>query len=91
MSAAGWLSAGHVGVTLREALVPVTALVLAVSAVVLPLAITDTMGRVAERMATDAVGADLQLLGQYDSAAIAGLASPRPSSRAGSSASARTR
>ena len=70
---AGWLSAGHVGSTLREALVPVTALVLAASAVVLPLAITDTMGRVAERMGTDAVGADMQLVGQYDAAAIAGL------------------
>jgi len=47
--------------------------VLAASAAVLPLAVTDTMTRGAERLATEAVGADLQLLGQFDAAAIEAL------------------
>ena len=72
-SLTGWLSVSHVGATLRDALVPVTALVLAASAAVLPLAITDTMTRGAERLATEAVGADLQLVGQFDADAIEAL------------------
>ena len=72
-SLTGWLTVAHVGNTLRDALVPVTALVLAASAAVLPLALTDTMTRGAERLATEAVGADLQLVGQFDAAAVEAL------------------
>lgn len=69
-SLTGWLTVAHVGAALRDALVPVTALVLAASAAVLPLAVTDTMTRGAERLATEAVGADQQLVGQFDAAAV---------------------
>lgn len=72
-SLTGWLAVAHVGATLRDALVPVTALVLAASAAVLPLAVTDAMTREAGRLATQAVGADLQLVGQFDEAAVAAL------------------
>jgi hypothetical protein len=37
---------------------------------VLPLAVTDTMTRGAERLATEAVGSDLQLVGQFDAATV---------------------
>lgn len=69
-SLAGWLAVTHLGTTLAGALVPVTAIVLAAGAVVIPLAVTGTMSRGAEAVATRAVGADLQLVGQYDAAAV---------------------
>lgn len=70
---AAWLAARHLIGSVRHALVPMTALVLATCAVVLPLTVSDTMRRGADRLATAEVGADVQLVGQFDSAAVRSL------------------